>query len=173
MSNCFPPDPARAISRRNFLRWTGSAGLLVGLSRALPGLAPGGRAEAPRELVLISQQGATPDRALPKLLDTFKAANPGVNTKVMLFPEEKFVALYTASQAAGEQVDLLMLNGQDLRRYATSQALSPLDDLPYKNRFIPEAFIDPRTDNATSPLKSGSASAQVRCAMLHFQCAGQ
>jgi raffinose/stachyose/melibiose transport system substrate-binding protein len=161
MSHRFPPDPARAISRRHFLRWTGGAGLLVGLSRGLPDLVPGARAEAPRELVLISQQGATPDRALPKLLEAFKAANPGVNTKVMLFPEEKFVALYTASQAAGEQVDLLMLNGQDLRRYATSQALLPLDDLPYKNRFIPEALKPVTIESHLWGVPSGAAGGFV------------
>jgi hypothetical protein len=67
--------------------------------------------------------GANPDKALPRILEAFKAANPGINTKTVLYPEEKFVALYTAAQAAGEQIDVLMLNGQDLRRYATSGAL--------------------------------------------------
>jgi raffinose/stachyose/melibiose transport system substrate-binding protein len=161
MSNRFPPDTARALSRRDFLRCTGGAGLLIGLSRALPGLAPGVQAQPARELVLISQQGATPDRALPLLLEEFKAANPGVTTKVVLFPEEKFAALYTASQAAGEQVDLLMLNGQDLRRYATAQALLPLDGLPYKNRFIPEAFQPLTIENRVWGVPSGAAGGFV------------
>lgn len=161
MSHSFSPDPAQAISRRNFLRWTGGAGLWLGLWRALPGMPAGARAEAPRELVLVSQQGANPDRALPKLLDAFKATNAGINTKLLLYPEEKFVALYTASQAAGEEVDLLMLNGQDLRRYATSQALLPLDDLPYKNRFIPEAFQPLTINNRLWGVPSGAAGGFV------------
>ena len=80
-------------------------------------------------LVVISQTGAAPDRLLPKALKEFEAANPGVTTKLVLYPEEKFVAMYTAAQTAGEQADLLNLNGQDLRRYATSNALLPFDSI--------------------------------------------
>jgi hypothetical protein len=45
-----------------------------------------------------------PDKALPKLLEGYKAAHPGTTIKLVQYPEEKFVALYTAAQAAGEQV---------------------------------------------------------------------
>jgi raffinose/stachyose/melibiose transport system substrate-binding protein len=81
-----------------------------------------------------------PDKALPKLLEGYKAAHPGTTIKLVQYPEEKFVALYTAAQAAGEQVDVLMLNGQDLRRYATAHALVSFQNVPFKDRFLPQAL---------------------------------
>jgi ABC-type glycerol-3-phosphate transport system substrate-binding protein len=123
MSDRFPHDSCAKYSRREFIRRSAAATALLGLgataSEKFLGSAFAEDAYA-GDLVLASQQGATPDKALPKLLDAFKAVNPNINTKTILYPEEKFVALYTAAQAAGEQIDVLMLNGQDLRRYATS-----------------------------------------------------
>jgi raffinose/stachyose/melibiose transport system substrate-binding protein len=132
--------PRSTLSRRAFLRESSKAGLALSLF----GLVQTGRAQEKEkfagELVLITQTGASPDKALPKTLDAYKAAHPGVTIKLVQYPEEKFVALYTAAQAAGEQVDALMLNGQDLRRYATSGALVNFQNVPFKNRFLPEAL---------------------------------
>ena len=144
MKTCVSVRPVKQYSRREFLHRSAGAATLLGLA-ALGSkhfLASAFAEESyTGDLVVVSQLGAAPDQALPKLLDAFKAANPGINTKLVLYPEEKFVALYTAAQAAGEQIDLLMLNGQDIRRYATSGALVPFDDVSYKNRFIPEALV--------------------------------
>ncbi len=138
-----PKESRAKYSRREFIRRSAAASALFGLGAAASekflGSAFAEDAYA-GDLVLASQQGATPDKALPKLLDAFKVANPGIDPKTVLYPEEKFVALYTAAQAAGEQIDVLLLNGQDLRRYATSGGLVPFDDIPFKNRFIPEAL---------------------------------
>jgi raffinose/stachyose/melibiose transport system substrate-binding protein len=139
MKKNVPPSPL--LSRRDFLCQSGKAGLAV----SLLGLARTGHAQSAEkytgELVLITQTGASPDKSLPKALDLYKAAHPGVTVKVVQYPEEKFVALYTAAQAAGEQVDVLMLNGQDLRRYATSKALQSFQNVPFKDRFLPEALV--------------------------------
>src|SRR6516162_7124498 len=139
MKNTALPGAGEPISRRSFLLRTGGAGLGVGLLSL--GICGRQRAQAEDqvayagELVLVSQSGATPDKALPKLLDAFKAANPGITTKVVLYPEEKFVALYSAARAAGEQIDLLILNGQDIRRYATNGNLIDFDQVEFKDRF--------------------------------------
>ena len=138
-----PPQSRPNYSRREFIRRSAGATAFLSVaafaSKQFPGSALANESYT-GDLVLVSQLGATPDKALPKLLEAFKASNPGLNTKTVLYPEEKFVALYTAAQAAGEQIDVLMLNGQDLRRYATSGSLIPFDDVPFKNRFIPEAL---------------------------------
>jgi raffinose/stachyose/melibiose transport system substrate-binding protein len=144
MKNTAPPGAGEPISRRSFLLRTGGAGLGVGLLSL--GICGRQRAQAEDqvayagELVLVSQSGATPDKALPKLLDAFKAANPGITTKVVLYPEEKFVALYSAARAAGEQIDVLVLNGQDVRRYATAGSLLDFEQVTFKDRFLPEAL---------------------------------
>src|SRR5215469_17866814 len=145
MKESVPPRPDSLISRRAFLRRTGAAGLAASLLTSSSFLTRFSRADTAQSytgsLVLITQTGASPDKALPKLLEAYQKAHPGIEVKVVQYPEEKFVALYTAAQAAGEQVDVLMLNGQDLRRYATSNALIPFDDVQFKNRFIPEALV--------------------------------
>jgi raffinose/stachyose/melibiose transport system substrate-binding protein len=160
MSELFSHDSRANCSRREFIRRSAAATALLSLGAAaserflVSAFAEGGYGG---DLVLASQQGATPDRALPKLLDAFKAANPGINPKTVLYPEEKFVALYTAAQAAGEQIDVLLLNGQDLRRYATSDGLIPFDDISFKNRFIPEALGPYTVDGHLWGVPAGAA----------------
>ena len=160
MSDRSPHNSRAKYSRREFIRRSAAATALLGLGAAASekflGSAFAEDAYA-GDLVLASQQGATPDKALPNLLDAFKAANPSINPKTVLYPEEKFVALYTAAQAAGEQIDVLMLNGQDLRRYATSGGLIPFDDVPFKNRFIPEALGPFTVDGHLWGVPSGAA----------------
>jgi raffinose/stachyose/melibiose transport system substrate-binding protein len=144
MKEFVPPRPDSLITRRDFLRRTGGAGLAASLLTSTSFLTRTSRAHSAQSytgsLVLITQTGASPDKALPTLLDAYQKAHPGIEVKVVQYPEEKFVALYTAAQAAGEQVDVLMLNGQDLRRYATSDALTSFDDVSFKSRFLPEAL---------------------------------
>ncbi|HEY4813857.1 MAG TPA: ABC transporter substrate-binding protein [Chthoniobacterales bacterium] len=144
MKEFVPPRPDSLITRRDFLRRTGGAGLAAGLLTSSSLFSRVSRADTGQSytgnLVLITQTGASPDKALPNLLDAYQKAHPGIQVKVVQYPEEKFVALYTAAQAAGEQVDVLMLNGQDLRRYATSNALTSFDDVSFKTRFLPEAL---------------------------------
>jgi raffinose/stachyose/melibiose transport system substrate-binding protein len=72
-----------------------------------------------------------------KLFQDFDKVHPGITIENHGFPSERFVALFTAAQAAGEQIDMLFLNGQDLRRYAVAGDLVPLNGLPHLERFWP------------------------------------
>jgi raffinose/stachyose/melibiose transport system substrate-binding protein len=160
MKEFVPPRPDSSITRRDFLRRTGGAGLAAGLLTSASFFSRVSRADTGQSytgnLVLITQTGASPDKALPNLLDAYQKAHPGIQVKLVQYPEEKFVALYTAAQAAGEQVDVLMLNGQDLRRYATSHALTSFDDVSFKTRFLPEALTTLTIDGKLWGFPSGA-----------------
>jgi raffinose/stachyose/melibiose transport system substrate-binding protein len=151
------------VTRRQFLHHSGKAALAAGLASFASPLVRSTRAAGSSNstLVVISQTGAAPDKALPKALKEFEAANPGVTTKLILYPEEKFVAMYTAAQTAGEQADLLNLNGQDLRRYATSNALMSFNSFTYKDRFIPEALAPYGVNGQLWGLPAGAAGGFV------------
>jgi raffinose/stachyose/melibiose transport system substrate-binding protein len=154
---------ARDLTRRQFIHHSGKVALAAGLTGLASPLvrATRGATTTPGSLVVISQAGAAPDKALPKALKEFEAANAGLTTKLVLYPQEKFVAMYTAAQTAGEQVDLLNLNGQDLRRYATSNALLSFESIPYKNRFIPEALSPYTVNGQLWGLPAGAAGGFV------------
>lgn len=154
---------ANDLTRRQFLHRSGKAALVASLAGiASPLVRPTRAASSSNStLVVISQTGAAPDKALPKALKEFEAANPGVTTKLVLYPQEKFVAMYTAAQTAGERADLLNLNGQDLRRYATSNALMPCTSFTYKNRFIPEALAPYSVNGQLWGLPAGAAGGFV------------
>jgi len=160
MKELVPPRPDSSITRRAFLRRTGGAGLAASLLTSSSFFTRASRADTGQSytgnLVLITQTGASPDKALPNLLDAYQKAHPGIQVKLIQYPEEKFVALYTAAQAAGEQVDVLMLNGQDLRRYAASHALTSLDDVSFKTRFLPEALTTFTIDGKLWGFPSGA-----------------
>ncbi len=154
---------ARDLTRRQFIHHSGKVALAAGLTGLASPLVRStrGATTTPGSLVVISQAGAAPDKALPKALKEFEAANAGLTTKLVLYPQEKFVAMYTAAQTAGEQVDLLNLNGQDLRRYATSNALLSFESIPYKNRFIPEALSPYTVNGQLWGLPAGAAGGFV------------
>jgi raffinose/stachyose/melibiose transport system substrate-binding protein len=151
------------LTRRQFLHHSGKAALVASLAGFASPLVRTARAANTNNgtLVVISQTGAAPDKALPKALKEFEAANPGVTTKLVLYPEEKFVAMYTASQTAGEQADLLNLNGQDLRRYATSNALMSFTSVTYTDRFIPESRAPYTVNGQLWGLPAGAAGGFV------------
>jgi raffinose/stachyose/melibiose transport system substrate-binding protein len=151
------------LTRRQFIHRSGKAALVTSLAGFVSPLVGTSRAAGTTggSLVVISQTGAAPDKALPKALKEFEAANPGLTTKLVLYPEEKFVAMYTAAQTAGEQVDLLNLNGQDLRRYATANALLSFDSISYKDRFIPEALVPYTVNGQLWGLPAGAAGGFV------------
>jgi ABC-type glycerol-3-phosphate transport system substrate-binding protein len=156
-------NSAHDLTRRQFLHHSGKAALTASLASLAFPLLRATRAASTNNntLVVISQTGAAPDRLLPKALKEFEAANSGVTTKLVLYPEEKFVAMYTAAQTAGEQADLLNLNGQDLRRYATSNALLSFDSISYKDRFIPEALAPYTVNGQLWGLPAGAAGGFV------------
>jgi raffinose/stachyose/melibiose transport system substrate-binding protein len=159
---------ATGLTRRQFLHHSGKVALAASLAGLASPLVRAGRAASLENstLVVVSQTGASPDKALPKALKEFEAANPGVTTKLILYPEETFAAMYTASQTAGEEIDLLNLNGQDLRRYATSKALLSFNSFSYKERFLPEALSPYAVNGQIWGLPAGAAGGFVVFANL-------
>ncbi len=77
---------------------------------------------------------ANPDQNAP-LIKAIQDAHPEVKIVWRFLPSERFVELFTASEVAGDQIDLMDLNGQDLRRYAVAGKLRDLSDISYKDRF--------------------------------------
>lgn len=69
------------------------------------------------------------------LIKGIQEAHPGVTVEWRYLPSERYVELFTAAEVAGDQIDMLDLNGQDLRRYALGGKMLDLSDLQYKDRF--------------------------------------
>jgi raffinose/stachyose/melibiose transport system substrate-binding protein len=132
----------KKIARREFLK---AAGLTVGaslLASCTPAAAPAptkaaeAAAGAPAykgKFVIMSSAGDT--KKLEPWLTKMNAAFPGVEFDFRPLSSEKYTELFAASEVAGDQIDLMDLNGQDLRRYATGKKLKDLSNLAYKDRF--------------------------------------
>lgn len=146
------PHQTAGSTRRTFLRRTGLGLVGAGLVPAAPMLAgcgtsgelgrPSSRSGGGKtgSLSMIGVAQPNPGRGFTKLLDDYKK-RAGVETKYQYFPSERFVALFTAAQKANQPLDVLLLNGQDIRRYATNGTLLPLD-VDYVDRFRP---LGPKT----------------------------
>ena len=111
------------ISKRSFLAGSAAAAALA----AMPRTAAAQALKYKGELDVTGFVRTPPDQAWSALISSFQAANPGVTVKETDFPSETFVSLFTAQQTAGQPADVLALNGQDLRRYATNGTLLALD----------------------------------------------
>src|SRR5581483_2656408 len=84
------------------------------------------------KVVIISV--AHPEQSAP-LIKAIEAAHAGVTVEWRNMASERFVELFTAAEVAGDQIDLMDLNGQDLRRYAVGGRLRDLSGITYKDRF--------------------------------------
>lgn len=128
------------LSRRTFLSLTaaGSAGLLLAAcAPAAPaGTAPAEDAVAPGpyqgKFVIMSV--GNPEQNEP-LINAIGEAHEGVEIEWRFMPSERYTELFAASEVAGDQIDLMDLNGQDLRRYALGRKLKDLSELDYLDRF--------------------------------------
>jgi ABC-type glycerol-3-phosphate transport system substrate-binding protein len=69
------------------------------------------------------------------IIKAIQEAHPGVEVEWRSSESDRFVELFTAAEVAGDQIDLVDLNGQDLRRYALGDRLTDLSDVPYLDRF--------------------------------------
>jgi len=136
---------ADAISRRNFLRLSAMTGASVALVACAPGLTPAAQAPAAGAGAAAANAGgyqgkfvifslATPDQNEP-LIKAIEAANPGVTVEWRGLTSERYTELFAAADVANDQIDIMDLNGQDLRRYALGGKLQDLSDLPYLDRF--------------------------------------
>src|SRR5437868_3974251 len=125
----------RPFTRKQFI------GRLLATSAALPAMPallgaskpPSGRLTGTLNMYGIAT--VTPGHGLTKLLNEFLKMHPGLKINYQSFRSEQFVALFTAAQQSGQEIDVLMLNGQDVRRYATNGDLLPLDNIRYADRF--------------------------------------
>jgi raffinose/stachyose/melibiose transport system substrate-binding protein len=133
----------RQLSRREFLQFSaiGAGGLALAACVAAPAAAPAPAGEAAADagpytgkFVILS--AGNPDQNQP-LIDAIEAANPGVEVDWRGLTSERYTELFAAAEVAGDQIDIMDLNGQDLRRYAVGNKLKGLDDLTYLDRFRP------------------------------------
>jgi raffinose/stachyose/melibiose transport system substrate-binding protein len=141
-------------TRRAFLTGTTA----IAASAALP-WAASADLKYKGELAVTGFVRTPPDQAWAELVKSFAAAHPGVTVKETDYPSETFVALFTAQQTAGQPADVLALNGQDLRRYATNGTLLALDTAEKNlDRFRPGAIATGRINAKTYGLPIGSIS---------------
>lgn len=128
------------ISRRAFLQGSaiGISGLaLAACVPATPASAPeGGAAAGPYQGDFVIMSAGNPDQSAP-LIEAIEAAHPGVTVKWNGLTSERYTELFAAAEVAGDQIDIMDLNGQDLRRYAVGGRMTDLSDLDYLDRFRP------------------------------------
>ncbi len=125
-----PTELSTRATRRHLLKGAVGGAAAVALAGGRPGL---GVAQGYQgDFVVVSVQEV--EQAAPTIA-AIEAANPGVKVVWRYIPSERFTELFTAAQVAGDQIDLMDLNGQDLRRYAIGGQLQDLSGIAYKDRF--------------------------------------
>ncbi len=123
------------VSRRSLLKAGAAVATTLGASGLIiPGSMATARQDYQGKFVVFSVRDV--ENAGP-IIDAITAAYPGVEVEWRFAPSERFVELFTASEVAGDQIDLIDLNGQDLRRYAVGDRLTDLTGLEYLDRFRP------------------------------------
>lgn len=132
---------SQKMTRRQALKLLGGAAAGATVASAIPAFA------APRRLSLLARlqtyQGkltvystADPTRYEP-LIKAAEEALPGVELDWRQLGDQRYVELFSAAELAGDQIDVMDMNGQDLRRYALAGKLLDLSDTPYLDRFRP------------------------------------
>ncbi len=127
----------KKISRREALKLMGGAVAGAAVATRLPAgaFANVHRNAAKSRFVVM---GVTDPAQSADLIKAIEAAHPDITVDWRNLTSERFVELFSASDLAGEQIDLLDMNGQDLRRYATAGKLLDLTSLvKYTDRFQP------------------------------------
>jgi raffinose/stachyose/melibiose transport system substrate-binding protein len=133
------------LNRRNYLLGTAAFAAVA----SMPRLSFGQELAYKGDLNMYSLVRTPPDQALADLIASFEVAHPGISIKTTSYPSESFVALLTAAQQAGENIDVLFLNGQDLRRYAVDGTLLELDGKLDTDRFRPGALKTAQVNGKT------------------------
>jgi raffinose/stachyose/melibiose transport system substrate-binding protein len=143
------------LKRRTFLAGAAATAVLAAMPRA----AMAQDLTFKGELAVTGFVRTPPDQAWDALIKSFEAAHPGITVKETDYPSETFVSLFTAQQTAGQPVDVLALNGQDLRRYATNGTLLGLDATEKGlDRFRSGAITTGQVNGKTFGLPIGSIS---------------
>lgn len=131
---------SRRLSRREFLQLTAIGSASVAMAACAVPTAPaadpaaGEAAPGPYQGEFVIMSAGNPDQNEP-LIKAIEEAHPGVEIEWRGLTSERYTELFAASEVAGDQIDIMDLNGQDLRRYAVGGKLKDLSDLEYKDRF--------------------------------------
>lgn len=132
-----PSFRSNAFTRRDVIRSSAAAAGVASLA-----------ALGPHRSISAAAQSYSGDFVIASVQETAQAADtiaaiqatyPGVNVVWRYLPSERFAELFTASEVAGDQIDLMDLNGQDLRRYALGGRVTDLSAISFKDRFRPIA----------------------------------
>ncbi len=144
------------VSRRDFLKVTGLGLGGATLSACAPAATQVESEQKPAESKPVdtgSYQGVVrvvslgdPEKQRP-FIDKVEAKFPGVKINWSLFPSEKFTELFAAAEVAGDQIDIMHLNGQDLRRYATSKKLQDMGTMNFDTKRFRQVALDTYTIN--------------------------
>ena len=112
------------FSRREFLKAAASAGMVaVAAASNISQLPVLGQGDYQGEIVILSASNAEQHQYL---IDGIEANFPGVNVAWRGLTSERYTELFAAAEIAGDQIDIMDLNGQDLRRYAVGGRLKDL-----------------------------------------------
>jgi raffinose/stachyose/melibiose transport system substrate-binding protein len=122
------------------LHWCAAGGAGLALAACAPAApaaqAPAGEAASagPYEGTFVIMSAGNPDQNAP-LIEAIEAAHAGVTIEWRGLTSERYTELFAAAEVAGDQIDIMDLNGQDLRRYAVGDKLVDLSELDYLDRF--------------------------------------
>lgn len=130
------------LSRRDFLRASALTGVGLAIVACAPapgaapaaGNAPAAESGGPYQGKFVIMSAGNPEQNEP-LITAIQEAHPGVEVEWRGLTSERYTELFAASEVAGDQIDIMDLNGQDLRRYAVGNKLVDLSDIDYKDRF--------------------------------------
>lgn len=92
------------------------------------------------------------------LIKGIQQAHPGAQIVWRTFPSERFTELFSAASVARDQIDLMDLNGQDLRRYAVGNQLLDMSNFVSRNRFTDVAQKTYTIKNKLWALPRGGSS---------------
>lgn len=123
------------LSRRDFLKAAASAGgVLVAGATNLGSLPVLGQGDYQGSIVILSASAAEQHDFM---IEGIEAAFSGIEVEWRGLTSERYTELFAAAEIAGDQIDIMDLNGQDLRRYAVGGRLKDLSDVDYLDRFRP------------------------------------
>ncbi|GLV53996.1 solute-binding protein [Dictyobacter sp. S3.2.2.5] len=138
------------ISRRQMLTLLGAGALGTALAACGTPTASSGPYKGKFVIFSVAVQAQS-----EPLIKAIEKAHPGVQVVWRTLTSENFTTLFSAAVLAHDQIDLMDLNGQDLRRYAVGHELLDLSSISYKSRFVPDATQVYTVDNKLWALPRG------------------
>ena len=123
------------LSRRDFLKAAaGAGGMMAAAASNIGSLPVLGQGDYQGDFVVLSLLDSSQvEDFIANIEETF----PGIKVVWRGLTSERYTELFAAAEIAGDQIDIMDLNGQDLRRYAVGGRLKDLSDVDYLDRFRP------------------------------------